>query len=460
MALKIGRGGMEKKDIIFQFVRKGFYGLEKETLRVCPDGFLADTTHPFANNPNIERDFCENQTEFLTDVWDCADSAWEQLKKLQQQAVRILKTRETGEELLWPFSNPPYIRSEKEIPIADFQGKQRSKIEYRNYLAEKYGKKKMLYSGIHFNFSFSEEMFDILFQQGNDPSLEECKNNVYLDLAKKVMKYDWLLVYLMAASPVMDGSFRSSQKMGTEMKPQYSSYRCGEKGYWNTFAPILDYRSLDHYIDSIESYVTTGKLLEAKELYYPVRLKPKGENSLDNLRKGVDHIELRMLDLNPFSPVGITKEDLDFLQLFLFYLTAQKEGTFSKQEQEWALRNAKKAAEFDDHSIQIITGVNQCAPLRKLALSLLTDMEQFFRDGNNPSAVKSIQFQQAKVSCPQERYAARVQKRFGRHFVQKGIQLAQDYAEKMEEEELIYVRNIWRDDSEQTRDQTISEGIF
>ena len=108
---------MEKKDVILQFIRKGFYGLEKESLRVTPDGFLADTAHPFGNNPNIERDFCENQTELITDVWDCAEFAWEQLKKLQEQVVGILQTRETGEELLWPFSNPPYVRSESEIPI-------------------------------------------------------------------------------------------------------------------------------------------------------------------------------------------------------------------------------------------------------------------------------------------------------------------------------------------------------
>lgn len=72
----------------------------------------------------------------------------------------------------------------------------------------------------------------------------------------------------------------------------------------------------------MEYYIRTGELREIRELYYPVRLKPKGENSLANLKQGVDHIELRMLDLNPFSPVGISKEDLDFLQLFLFYLAA------------------------------------------------------------------------------------------------------------------------------------------
>ena len=83
-----------------------------------------------------------------------------------------------------------------------------------------------------------------------------------------------------------------------------------EKGYWNTFLPIFDYRSLDAYIQSMEYYIRAGELREIRELYYPVRLKPKGENSLANLKQGVDHIELRMLDLNPFSPVGISKEDM------------------------------------------------------------------------------------------------------------------------------------------------------
>lgn len=431
---------MQHREVVRKYIGRGHYGLEKESLRVGLDGFMAQTLHPFPDNPNIERDFCENQAEFITDVWDSLEAAWNQLKELQQQAVRLLKKQNSGEELLWPFSNPPYLRSIEEIPIARYQGEQQEKTEYRKYLAKKYGKKKMLYSGIHFNFSFPEEMFQSLFQLGTFSTYQECKNYIYLDLAKKVMKYDWLLVYLMASSPVMDSSFQDEKNPGGDVTPEFASYRCGEKGYWNTFVPVLDYESLDSYTQSIQTYVVEGKLKEAKELYYPVRVKPLGENSLENLRQtGIDHIELRMLDLNPLSPVGIEKKDLEFLQMFLYYLTGKEEIAFPEQAQRQALRNAKRAAEYEDEFIWIETGEHTSVPIKELALSLLTDMERYYRRLGEWTGIENIQFQETKILCPQKRYAVQVQSRYGHDFVQKGISLAKRYQKELGEEETVYV---------------------
>lgn len=431
---------MQHKNLVKEYIGRGHYGLEKESLRVGMDGFLAQTVHPFPDNPNMERDFCENQTEFITDVWDSLEAAWNQLRELQQQAVRLLKKQDSGEELLWPFSNPPYLRNAGEIPIAMYQGEQQEKTEYRKYLAQKYGKKKMLYSGIHFNFSFPEEMFHNLVELGIFSTSQECKNHIYLDLAKKVMKYDWLLVYLMAASPVMDGSFQDEKKLGRDVTPEFASYRCGERGYWNTFVPVLDYRNLEAYAQSIQKYVAEGKLREAKELYYPVRVKPLGENSLENLRQtGIDHIELRMLDLNPLSPVGIDKRDLDFLQMFLFYLTVKKEIAFPEQEQKQAIRNAKKAAEYEDESVWIETEEHTSVPLKGLALSFLTDMERYYMDLGEWSGVEIIQFQKTKILCPQKRYAVQVQSQYGHNFVRRGISLAQKYQKELGKEVTVYV---------------------
>lgn len=121
---------------------KGEFGLEKESLRVTPDGFLAQTPHPFINNPNIERDFCENQVELITNVTDSIEEVWEELAILQKEAVKTLQHLETGKELLWPFSNPPYVKGEQDIPIANYRGTHIGKEQYREYLAKKYGKKK------------------------------------------------------------------------------------------------------------------------------------------------------------------------------------------------------------------------------------------------------------------------------------------------------------------------------
>ena len=76
-------------------------------------------------------------------------------------------------------------------------------------------------------------------------------------------------------------------------------------GYWNEFAPIFDYSSVNAHADNIQKYVDRGLLKAPSELYYPIRLKPRGDNSLEALRRyGVDHIELRMFDLNPLAEVG------------------------------------------------------------------------------------------------------------------------------------------------------------
>ena len=67
---------------------EGKFGLEKESLRVTEEGFLTHTPHPFSDDSHMERDFCENQTELITDACDSVDAAWEQLERLQKKAVR------------------------------------------------------------------------------------------------------------------------------------------------------------------------------------------------------------------------------------------------------------------------------------------------------------------------------------------------------------------------------------
>lgn len=107
--------------------------------------------------------------------------------------------------------------------------------------------------------------------------------------------------------------------IGKDIITPYSSARCSEIGYWNDFIPVLKYNTLTNYICSIQKYVDKELLKSVSELYYPIRLKPHGENSLENLESsGVNHIEFRMLDLNPLSPTGIIKDDIDFYICLLF----------------------------------------------------------------------------------------------------------------------------------------------
>ncbi len=419
--------------MVREHMLEGGFGLEKESLRVDPGGYLSHTKHPFGPDPNIERDFCENQTELITKVCGSVDEVWDQLAGLHQKTVNTLNHLETGREYLWPFSNPPYVKGEADIPIASYKGKLKGKEEYREYLAGKYGKKKMLFSGIHFNFPFSEMFLRADFAESGLESYRDYKNDIYLELAKKVTRYSWLIVYLMAASPIMDGSFFRDDALGKDYFSQYSSARCSEIGYWNDFIPTLNYDSLEAYVDSIQEYVDCGQLKVAGELYYPVRLKPAGENTLENLkRNGVNHIELRMLDLNPFSPIGIFKEDIKFLHLFILYLMSLENTQFVLFEQIMAIKNEKRAAGYDEKDIRIEMGWRESAMIREAAMEILSDMEAFFADFGQECITKTLEYQKEKLTVPGGRYAVRVKRRFRHDYVKKGLELAKSYADKIE----------------------------
>lgn len=409
---------------------KGSFGIEKESLRVQKDGFLAHTAHPFGNNPHIDRDFCENQVEIVTDVFDDTESVFNQLSELHNTVVKKLKSLETGSEILWLFSNSPYVKGESDIPIASFKGSLKGKEIYRKYLAEKYGKKKMLFSGIHFNFSFADELIEYGFEESKMKSFADYKNKLYLELAKKMTKYSWLIVYLTAASPIMDGSYFDDSAIGKDVVTPFSSARCSEIGYWNEFTPILNYDNLKSYVGGIQQYIANGLLKSVSELYYPIRLKPLGANSIENLEKtGVNHIELRMLDLNPLSSVGIFKEDMDFLHMLILYLASLEDEDFSENEQIRAIKNVKQAAKYDDENTFIDFGSEKIS-VKSAAFNVLCDMQKFFEKHNQDNALNIIDYQMNKITDKIKRYVEIIRNNFSKNYVENGIRLSLKYADR------------------------------
>lgn len=394
-------------------------GIEKECLRVTKDGRLAQTHHPFPeSDSNIDRDFCENQIEFISGIYTDTDALLVHLNELHDRVYDKLKD---NDELLWSFSNPPFISSEDEIPIANFSEENKSRQLYRNYLADKYGKMKMVFSGIHYNFSFSEE-----FIRQSDID----KDALYLDLAQKLVKYGWLIVYLTAASPLLDSSYIDHTALTKNDNYRYSSVRCSQAGYWNDFIPILSYKSLGEYIDSINSYIKSGRLKSSSELYYPIRLKPKGKNSLEALKSGVNHIELRMLDLNPFSRVGILREDIDFIHLFILWLSSLESSTFSEREQIAAIKNIKKAALYDDSSVFLnIDGENLST---FDAAKMIMQNVSGFAYRYFPSFNEAVDFQLSKLENRSRRYADAVRDNFGRDYIKSGLKIAKLYRKGVE----------------------------
>lgn len=390
-------------------------GLEKESLRIDKNGRFAQTEHPFLGNPNIDRDFCENQVEIITNPKSSAKEAYEEIKHWHSYVQSELKKQD---EYLWLFSNPPYFENDEEIPIAHYGGSLSHKEKYRRYLANKYGKRKMLYSGIHYNFSFGNRLLDDWFHQSGEADYKAFCDKLYLELSKKVVKYAWLIVDLTAASPVFDKSFFGEN--ADDYAERYASARCSEIGYNNHFIPILDYSDIKRYISSIKRYIDNKEIVSESELYYPVRLKPKGANSLVTLEEtGVNHIELRMLDLNPLSDAGIFEEDIAFIHLLMIYLLSLEDFEFTEEEQIKAIKKMQSAALYNDTEI------------KAQALDILKDMERYFFDKPNNDYQGIINYQKDKIAHPSKRYAQIIRQQFGDDFTKKGILLSKASLESL-----------------------------
>ncbi|MDE6426870.1 MAG: glutathione synthase [Ruminococcus sp.] len=344
------------------YIFKGKFGLERETLRIDKNSRLAQSPHPFYDE-HLSRDFCENQLEIITPVCNSIEEVMKSLETLDRNARIILN--QNGESL-WLYSNPPHIDNESEIPIAQYDGILSAKHDYRISLARRYGKRMMLYSGIHFNFSFSDKYLETF---GTD------NNTLYFRLLKQVSRYSWLIVLLTSASPMYDLSFDKDNTQGTAFSG-FSSMRNSRRGYWNQFVPQLDYTDLPAYIRSIQNYIKKGVLFSAGELYLPVRLKPRGENSLEALLSGgVDHIELRMFDLNPLEKLGVSQKDLEFAHLFLIYLLNKEDFDFTPELQKKAIENHQKSALYDISDVMIDN-----VPIKESANNFLDEMEKFFAE--------------------------------------------------------------------------------
>ena len=228
-------------------------------------------------------------------------------------------------------------------------------------------------------------------------------DSLYLKIAASAMKYAWLITYLTAASPEPD-----FQDPVTKKPEGFASIRCSRHGYWNDFTPVLDYTSLASYVDSIQALVDAGKLYSAWELYLPVRLKPEGTNTLESLRKGVSHIELRMLDINPLAPDGIRKEDVDFLHLLLLMWALQESGPFDADAQRRAVRNMQRASLLNADSIWIEDPKYHLLPVKKAALDFLEEMDRFYEAWQAFWIHDLIRFERNKILDPRARYAERI----------------------------------------------------
>lgn len=403
---------------IKQQIFDGTFGLERETLRVDKDGYLAQTPHPFKDDRFIVKDFCENQAEINTGVHLSAKGV---IAELAAHTKRLCDAM-VEDEVLWMYSNPPYLRSEEEIPVAVFGDDARGKFSYRMYLCEKYGKRKMTLSGIHVNYSFSDKLLKTAFDISGEDDFTAYKNGVYLTLAQGLAEYGWINNLLICSSPLSDGSYEDPKKLGEDSFNGFASLRCSSQGYWNRFVPILSYEDIKAYAGSIQRYIDDQSLISASELYYPIRLKPRGRNRLNLLvQNGVNHIEIRNIDLNPFCDTGIDERDLKFIELLIIYLGATYDGKLSENDQLRAVKNFQSAAEFDIDKAKIILSNGEEASAREAGLKLLSQIRGFFDEHELGVVHDTLDFQLRKLTQSNCRYAEKVIHDFSGGYVTKGL---------------------------------------
>ena len=402
----------------------GNFGLERETLRVTESGYMAHTPHPFpAEHPRIVRDFCENQVEINTRVWSTTEEAVAELRALNAE---VLRTTMASGECLWPFSNPPPLKGEQDVVPAKFEGVLSGKSTYRDYLSAKYGRYLMTYCGIHVNFSFGDRLLE-----AGRVALPRDRDALYLHVAAGCVLWGWIVVALTAASPLADSSLNlRGEGEGDDFFSGFASLRCGDLGYWNHFTPVNDFTSVEAYAEKVREYVRRGLIAASSELYYPVRLKPRGANRLETLvEKGVDHIELRCVDLNPLADALVDVHDLDFIHLFFLWCAGRPPAHLTERNHVQAVRNFKNAARYDLDLAQIALPDGTAATVREAGLRVIASMERFFQDFGD-KVKETLSLARGKLERPETRAAAKVRARFGGTFAVKGLEWAKRLAKE------------------------------
>ena len=340
-------------------------GIEKESLRAQPDGQLALTPHPAAlgsalTHPHITTDFSESQLELITGVHADADGCLQELNEIHQAVVRSI-----GDEVLWASSMPCNLPADEAIPIGRYGTSNvgRAKTVYRMGLSYRYGRRMQTISGIHYNFSVPGV--------GSDG---------YFALIRNFRRRSWLLLYLFGASPAVCSSFVAGRRHelqelapGTMYSPYGTSLRMGRLGYQSEAQASLavSYNSLKSYTASLfdaltkpyPAYEETGilknneylqlntTLLQIENEFYgtirPKRRIKRGERPLHALReRGVEYVEVRLMDLDPFIAIGIGASTMRFLDVFLLHClldespedTPEEIAELSRNQQTVALR--------------------------------------------------------------------------------------------------------------------------
>ena len=332
------------------------HGIERECLRVNAEGRLAQTPHPEAlgsalTNEQITTDYSESLLEFITPALPDPVETLHNLEQIHRFAYSKL-----GSEYLWSPSMPCPLPAEEDIPIAYYGSSNigRLKYVYRQGLSLRYGRTMQCIAGIHYNFSLPEAVWPLLKQaEGFVGTDRDYQSSAYIAMIRNFRRYSWLLMYLFGASPALDAGFlRGRAHQLEQLDPQTlylpyaTSLRMSDLGYQSNAQANLTpcYNDLTSYTEGLRKavatpygpYVEVGthkdgewvqlntNILQIENEYYsnirPKRVTYSGERPIQALTaRGVQYVEVRCLDINPFLPTGIDLTESRFLDAFLLF---------------------------------------------------------------------------------------------------------------------------------------------
>lgn len=401
-------------DEVVTWLQQSNHGLERECLRVDGKGGLSKESHSqyFGSkltHPHISTDFSEAQLELITPYFPSEGQALNFLHQLHLYLYHHL-----GEESLWPFSSPCQLPQEEEIPLA-YYGTSKQGMEktlYRKGLGYRYGRKMQTLSGIHYNFSFSSQFLDFFVESfGSGESRKKKISQAYLGMIRNFLRMGWINTYLFGASPMVDKSFFEKKPKDLEhlnpstlYAPYATSLRMSELGYYSKVQRqiAISYNDLPTYISDLRAALSNRcprfsrigiyKNKEYRQLsdsflqleaehYSRIRPKPKQRGScrvVDALEEGgVEYLEVRSLDIDPFVADGIEVGQLQFLHAFMLYCFFKPSPMISKEEQLWITENQNKVALFGRRPrLRLRRLENGLVSMKRWALEILKEMEE------------------------------------------------------------------------------------
>lgn len=389
-------------------------GYERECLRVDAHGHLAQTPHPLRlgsklTHPWITTDYAEALLEFITPPSQDPAFPLDFLRDIHRFTARQLR-----EETMWAGSMPCVVGDDKTIAIANYgtSNSARMKVAYREGLGLRYGRHMQTIAGAHYNWSLPDEFWEILKGCSCETgSMQDFVSERYFGLIRNFLRFGWLISYLFGASPAICKSFlqgRSSDLQelvpGTLFRPYATSLRMSDLGYQNRAQDQLhvSFNSLAEYIQALETAIRTpdpfyeelgvrqgdhwkqlnANLLQVENEFYsgirPKRVAKAGERPALALSKyGVEYVEVRLFDLNPFVDIGILPEQSVFADILLLMCLFRTSPPITAREQA---ENDVNKARIVNHGRQpdLSLLVHNCEqPFRPIAHALFDDMQPF-----------------------------------------------------------------------------------